>query len=325
MKKQIKRIRLGSLWALCACLALIWFFPAVMKGGSRETTLPRAQRQLVTVWIYGDALGASSWVKSCAVAYQKMHTGVNIWVRTVSKADMALLEEDYAHAAPDLMLFMAGEEVSPAWLVGETLPLCMAGYALVQRSETTVTPAPTSLFGVTPMPQKTAAITPVPRETWPQSLAADTGLGAWFLQEIGAPKGALLLPGEQVQELFLQGKVQSALLSTLQIRKLSAQGQGMDLLCAVPGSDLVLFGAVMREAEAPAGDFLRFLQDAQAQQKLSERGLFSPCGTVLYGVATPILQAVEAALEDGWRPEPLIWPREKMEKVHLGQLLYAAQ
>lgn len=325
MKKQIKRIRLGSLGALCACLALMWFFPSVMREWAREDSLPRAQRQLVTVWIYGDVLGASPWVKGCAAAYQKLHDGVNIWVRTVSKADMALLEEDYAHAAPDLLLFMAGEEVSPAWLEGEIAPLCMAGYALVQRSETSVTPAPTSLFGVTPVPQKAAAITPVPREIWPQNIAADEGLGAWFLQKIGAPKGAQLLPCEQVQADFLQGKVQAALLSTLQIRKLSAQGQGMDLLCAVPGSDLVLFGAVMREAEAPAGDFLAYLLSHESQQKLSESGLFSPCGAVLYGAATPILQAVEAALGDGWLPDPLIWPQEKMEKVHLGQLLYAAQ
>ena len=323
MKKQVKWIHVGSLWALCACLALMWYFPSLLQEPEGEA-LPRAQRQLVTVWIYGDALNASSWVKGCAAAYQKENDGVNIWVRTVSAADLALLTEDYAHAAPDMLLFMAGTEVSPEWFAGEIKPLCMAGYALVQQSQSAATIAPTSLFGVTPAPEKAADRTPVPQESWPQDVVADDQLGAQMLLEIGAPGGAQLLPPMQVQEMFLQGKTASALLNTLQIRQLVAQGKGMELLCAVPGSDLVLFGAVMREACAPAGDFLKYLLGAESQQKLSEKGLFSPEGAVLYGAGTPILQAVEAALHGGWLPNALTWPQEYREKVHTGQLLYRA-
>lgn len=322
MKKHVRRIRLGSLWALCACLALLWFFPSVLRGTNTEDALPRAQRQLVTVWICGDTLNASSWVKGCASAYQKAHEGVNVWVRTVSQADMALLEADYAHAAPDLLLFMAGEEIAPEWVQGEIAPLCMAGYALVQKSQSAATVAPTSLFGVTPTPEQSPSATIAPRESWPQRMAADDQLGSRMLLEIGAPRGAQLLPAEQVSEALLQGPAQAALLSTVQIRKLIASGQGLDLLCAAPGSDLVLFGTALQGSSSQAGDFLSFLQQKESQQKLSDKGLFSPCGAVLYGADKPILQAVEAALRGGWLPDPLLWPLEKGEYIQSGQLLY---
>lgn len=323
MKKHLKGIRIGSLLALCACLLLAWYFPSLLQS-PQEEHLPHAQRQLLTVWIRGDTISASGWVKEMAAAYQKAHDGVNVWVRTVTAADLELLAADFSHAAPDLLFFMAGEEISPNWLAGEPAPLCMAGYALVGQSQTAATIAPTSLFGVTPAPEKEALATPVPKEAWPQSLAADDQLGAKLLEEIGAPAGAKLLPAAQVQAAFLQNEVQAALLSTVQIRALSAQGKGMELLCAAPGSDLVLFGAVMREACAPAGDFLKYLLGAESQQKLSARGLFSPRGAALYGSGTPILQAVEAALHGGWLPDPITWPQEKWESIQLGQLLYAA-
>lgn len=313
----------ACLLAVCLCLVMIWYMPALWQKKESDLTA-RARRQLITVWIYGDQLNASSWVRQQAAAYQKKHAGVNIWVRTVTAADIACMTEDYQHAAPDILLFMAGAEIDPQW-VQKTAPLCMAGYALVAQKKDAATIVPTSLFGVTPAPEKAEAITPVPKEAWPGSMAADDGLGAWFLQQMGAMKGARLLPNGQVQDAFCQGQVQAALLSTQQIRALAAQGVGMQLLCAAPGSDLVLFGAWMQQAEPAAEAVWQHFLSEEAQTALAQRGLFSPQGLHLYGAGTPILAAVEAAIRKGWLPDPFLWPQEKMEKVHAGQLLYAAQ
>jgi len=323
-KKQYLGVRLFSVCALCASLVLLALFPSVQRLLSCERTPQRAQRQLVTVWIHGDRLSASPWVRQQTAAWQKQTDAVSVWVRTVTRADIALLAEDYAHAAPDMLLFMAGEEI-PFGQTQRVQPLCMAGYALVGQAKTQRTPVPTSLFGVTPAPSGEVAATPAPRESWPRALAADDALGAYFLQQMGAPGGALLLPEEEAASAFLQRRVDAALLSTLQIRNLLAQGAGVELLCAAPGSDLILFGALMQDAQPAAAELMQYLLSDVAQRALAEKGLFSAAGVHLYGADTPVLQAVEAALEDGWLPEPLIWPQEKMEKVHLGQLLYAAQ
>lgn len=321
MEKGRKRL---AFWlAMGACLVMLWHFPALWEN--EEAAAPRrAQRQLITVWMYGDPLNAAPWVKKQAAAYQQAHAGVNIWVRMVTAADLAVLRADDLQAAPDLLLFMADAEVSPDW-VQRAEPLCMAGYALVTHAKAEATIAPTSIFGVTPAPAAEAIATPVPKENWPGALAADDQLGAFLLQEMGAPAGAQLMDAAQVLEAFLQHKTEAALLSTLQIRALAAQQVPVELLCAAPGSDLMLFGALMRAAEPAADAVLQCFLSEEAQRALSERGLISAQGVRLYGAGTPVLQAVEAALQRGWRPEPFLWPQEKLEKVHLGQLLYAAK
>lgn len=305
------------------CVAMLWHFPALWQKEAADTPR-RAQRQLITVWMYGDPLNAAPWVRQQAAAYQKAHAGVNIWVRMVTAADLEALRADDLQAAPDVLLFMADAEVSPDW-VQRAAPLCMAGYVLVTHAKADATLAPTSIFGVTPAPAGEAAATPVPRENWPQSLAADDQLGAFLLQRMDAPGGAQLMGAAQVLEAFLRHETEAALLSTLQIRALAAQQVTVELLCAAPGSDLVLFGALMQEAEPAADDVLRHFLSEDAQRALAERGLISTQGVRLYGAGTPVLQAVEAALYAGWRPEPFLWPQEKVEKVHLGQLLYAAK
>lgn len=315
--------KLITLLAFCTCVVMLWHFPALLKKEGAAAPR-RAQRQLITVWMYGDPLNAAPWVKKQAAAYQQAHAGVNIWVRMVTEADLEALGEDNLQAAPDLLLFMADAAVSPDW-VQRAEPLCMAGYALVTHAKADATIAPTSIFGVTPSSAGEAIATPVPQENWPTSLAADDQLGAFLLQEMGAPAGARLMDDTQVLETFLQHETEAALLSTLQIRALVAQQVPVELLCAAPGSDLVLFGALMQEAEPAADTVLRHFLSEAAQRALSERGLISAQGVRLYGAGTPVLQAVETALRAGWRPEPFLWPREKIEKVHLGQLLYAAK
>ncbi len=323
MKKEKKSIWRAVLLSVCISLALAALFPLTGRQ-TQQGQSQRAQRQLVTVWIYGDQLNASGWLRKQTAEYQRQHEGVKIWVRTVTQADLALLEEDFAHAAPDMLLFMAEEEIPQAW-TQQTKPLCMAGYALVTHAKAAVTLAPTSLFGVTPAPLINAAATPVPRQDWPQRLAAEEGLGAYFLQQMQAPPGAQLMPKDRLQEAFAAREVEAALLSTRQIRALEAQGIGMELLCAAPGSDLVLYGAVMQGATAAAADVLAHLSSVQAQRALAEEGLFSGQGVRLYGAGMPIWRAVEEAVQEGWQAQAFFWPQEKTAQIHLGQMLYTAK
>lgn len=322
MGKGNTRRVLRTLLSLGLCAAVLAGLPLLKSGGGRQPG--QAQRTLLTAWIYGDGLNASPWIRRQAAAYQQGHPGVSIWVRTVSQADMQLLEEDFEHTAPDLIFFMGGEGADSAQ-VTQVQPVCRAGYALVMPAQETVTKAPASLFGITPTPQAKTEETPVPREEWPRNLAADDALGAYFLLEMGAPAGAQLLPGEALKEAFVQRRVEAALLSTVEIGKIHAQGTGTVLLCAAPGSDLVLYGAVMQGAQAAAAEAFAHFLSPEAQRALKDSGLFSVRQTGLYGGDAPVWQAVEAALQTGWLPDAFAFQREKEEKIHAGQLLYGAK
>ena len=343
MKKRMMRALCGALAAAFLMLAL----PGLIQHIRTEKGISQsAQRKLVTVWIKGDALGASAWIRSQAADYQKKHAGVNIWVRSVSQADVNLLSSQFAEAAPDLFVFMAGERLLPAWLqetdklplAGEraqsgqmegrqlAVPLCMAGYVLVRQTEkAAVTPVPKSLFGVTPTPdvRRRIEVSPVPRELWPEDIWADDRMGAALLALIKAPAGAKTAGSTDVQAAFLQGKAQAALLTTLQARAAQAQGKGMEVLASPPASDLLMFGAVMQDADGAAADFLRHLLKEEAQTALRERGLFSVRQDVrLYGADTPVLQAAEEALKNGWLPNAFTWPDQQTEMRHTGQIFY---
>lgn len=344
---SVKKRMMRALWGALAAAAFMLALPGLIQQIRTEKGMPQsAQRKLVTVWIKGDALGASAWIRSQAADYQKKQAGVNIWVRSASQADMALLSSQFAEAAPDLLVFAAGERVFSAWLqetdklplAGEraqsgqlegrqlAVPLCMAGYVLVKKTqEAAVTPAPTSLFGVTPAPdvRRTAEASPVPKELWPEDVWADDRMGAALLALLKAPAGAKTVGSADVQAAFLQGKAQAALLTTVQARAAQAQGKGMEMLAAPPASDLVIFGAVMQDADDAAADFLRHLLKEEAQTALRERGMFAVRQDVrLYSADTPVLQAAEAALKDGWLPNAFTWPDQQTEMRHTGQIFY---
>ena len=345
MKKRLFAPIIGIFCALMLCLVLL-----VGIGCLKDTLFQsdshaaKADRQLITVWIRSDTLSPSSWLRAQAAAYQKAHPGVNIWLRTVTSADMQLLSQNFDEAAPDILLFSAGESISPTWFedldslpaLGSkaksglhdqrqlAAPLCMAGYALVQQTQDApVTPAPTSLFGVTPTPQPSTTAAPVTRESWPATLAADDQLGAGLLSLIQAPIGARLMDSQSLQTAFLRGDVPCALLNTMQARALQAQGKGMTLLCAAPATDLVLFGGVMQQSQPAAKNFLSYLICEPAQQALGSHGLFSVRKDIhLYGANTPILQAVESALADGWLPNAFSWPDLRDSTILTAQALY---
>ena len=141
----MRKIRIYTLILTCLSLGVMACFPTLLQSPLREKQ-QQAHRRLVTVWMYGDTLGASGWVRGAAAVYQKENRGVSVWVRTVTAADLALLEEDYRHTAPDVLLFTAGADV-PMVYAENVRPLCLAGYALVRRTQTQITPAPTSLSG----------------------------------------------------------------------------------------------------------------------------------------------------------------------------------
>ena len=319
MKKRNIRVVL----AIVLWLAALWYFPSLFRGGE-QTALPRAQRELMTVWLCGDTLGADGWVREQAAAFQKENRHISVWVRQVTQEDLMLLQEDYHQTAPDVLIFGADVQLNAEYVL-QVQPLGMAGYALVKRSQTQITPAPTSLFGVTPVPEESSAATVPPRELWPEKIAADDGLGAYFLQMLSAPHGAQLMDKTQLVQYFQQEEEAAALLSTRQIKTLSAQGVGVEVLQAVPGSDLVFFGAVMQKSTDAAEKFLQQLLTEKAQCGLSACGLFSAQGYRLYGAGTPVMQAVETALIGGWIPDPLLWPGEREMLLHAAQAMYTVK
>ena len=67
---------------------------------------------------------------------------------------------------------------------------------------------------------------------------------------------------------------------------------------------------------------LRQLLTEKAQRGLAECGLFSAQGYRLYGAGTPVMQAVETALTDGWIPDALRWPEERKTLLHAAQAMY---
>jgi len=319
----MKKRNIWVMLAIILWLAVLWHFPLLFRG-QEQTSLPRAQRELMTVWLCGDTLGADGWVRKQAAEFQKENKHISVWVRQVTHEDLMLLQEDYHQTAPDVLIFGADVQ-SDAEYVLQVQTLGMAGYALVMRSQTQTTPAPTSLFGVTPVPEENSAATAPPRELWPEKIAADDGLGAYFLQMISAPHGAQLMDKAQLLQYFQQEEEAAALLSTRQIKALSAQGVGVEVLQAVPGSDLVFFGAVMQESIDAAEKFLQHLLTEKAQRGLADCGLFSAQGYRLYGTGAPVMQAVEAALQDGWIPDPLLWPKERETLLHAAQAMYTVK
>ena len=279
-----------------------------------------AKRQLITVWLAGDLPGAAAWLRRQAAAYSRQQPGVSVWLRTVSQADI----EAMADAPPDLLVFTAETPIPPDQ-VRQPVALCLSGYALAARTrQAAVTPAPRSLFGVTPSPIPQSAPTPQV-EGWPPAILAEEGFGALALGVIGAPAGAALLSANDVQRRFLTEEDAAALLNARQARVAAAQGVAFRVIAAVPATDLVLYGAPAIRADAAAEAFLQYLMEDTAQRALAEEGLLSARADIcLYGADRPFMQALEAALGDGWRAPPFLWAAEKRDILLTAQALYAA-
>ena len=285
----------------------------ILNGGTATPPgvgLP--QRQLITVWLYGDLSGAAGWLRQQAAAYGRKHPGVSVWLRTVSGQDV----EQMAEAPPDVLVFTADQEV-PA---GEATALCMSGYALLSPARESVTAVPRSLFGLPPTPDPAAA--PPEALPWPAAFAADDGFGVLALGAMGAPEGGTLCKASEIRGRFENGE--AALLTVAQAQTEAAKELGYQVIAAAPATDLVLYGMACTERSDGAG-LLKYLAGEEAQRALADRGLISAmAGLRLYGADRPMLQALEAALADGWHAPAFSWPRERRELILTGQALYAA-
>lgn len=297
-----------------------------------------AQRQLVTVWICGDLPGASAWVQKQAAAYGKRMPGVSVWLRTVTAGEL----DSLADTLPDVLLFTADAPADPDLLqeleensalsperaargrwagAQRAVPLCLSGYAAVERTPQRVTEAPRSLFGVPPTaePQPRSAPEPV---RWPERLLADDHFGALALAALDAPFGASLSARADAE--FLSDENAAALLSIRQAQT-AAQTVGLRVITAAPATDLVLYGGVTgRSGEAAAG-FLDFLLSESAQQALAACSLIpARQGLRLYGGDHPLLSALENALAEGWLAPAFSWAETGKEILLTAQALYAA-
>lgn len=337
--------------ALAATVLLGLLWPALSAYVQWEENIspPGVQvekRRLVTVWVAQDTAGCAAWVLSQAAAYQKENAGVNVWVRRVSDAELAQLETDFEHTAPDVLVFSAGTEILPEWLTemdasmltracaragqygGRQLcaPVCMAGYVLVKQAAVSdATPAPTSLFGVSPSPVR-AAVTPgLQEEALLESVWLDDGFGAVALGLLTAPGETHFLPPDALLTAFLGGEVSAALLTTRQVRALYARGRGCSAVSAAGATDLVVYaGATRRAGEAGRG-FVQYLLEEKAQCALDAQGLLpARAGLTLYGASAPALQLCQEALREGWLPSAFTWPWEKEDMARSAQALVKA-
>ncbi|MBQ7455600.1 MAG: hypothetical protein IJS53_04085 [Clostridia bacterium] len=283
-----------------------------------------AKRTLVTVWIAGDVPGAAAWLRAQAAAYSRKNAGVSVWLRSASEADLALLAEQ-PEAAPDVLAFAASVPVDTETLRA-CAPLCMSGYALLARTEEAAgTPAPKSLFGVTATPDPRHTPAPTPAADWPESILADDGFGAIALAALGAPSGGELDTADAVLRRFVSGEARAAVLTVQQAQSALAQGAGWQVIAASPATDLVLYGALTAKASGAAEGFLSYLQGEDARRALSERSLLpARAGMRLYGGDRPLLQALEAALSDGWLAPAGRWAEARNDVLSAARALHRA-
>lgn len=294
------------------------------------------KRTLVNVWMAGDMLGGADWVRAQAAQYAREHAGVNVWVRVVSKEDLALMAEE-EQAAPDVILFAPGAGVLPETLadikeipvcasfaragqwgaVQKAVPVYMAGYVLVMRTQTPAeTPAPRSLFGVTQAPADERETRILPQE-WPQYVAADTGFGALALGLVHVPERVTWADDVTTQD------APGLMLTTRQCAQL---GAGFAVLAGARATDQAVYGAVARGASAAGEGFLGYLLGEEAQRALRTRGLLScRAGVQLYVAGEEGLYGAQEALKEGWLPPAFGWEREKDAYIHSAQALVEAK
>ncbi len=349
MHQKIRPRRLLCLLCLLLSVLLGLAFPHLrMYMTAAPAPLPpgirREARELINVWVLGDTLGMSPWLRAQCAAFSRAQKGVSVWVRSVSKADMALWAEDRS-AGPDVIVFAAGERVDPDLLTESTsaaalseayaaagrldgrqlaVPLCLSGYALLERTgEAAQTPPPRSLFGVTATPPPAPEATPPRAAAWPSAFYAGNGFGALALASMDAPTGAVFLDEAAVLSRFMAEENACALLTVAQARQCGAQGTGFQVLSAAAASDLVVFAARGSQSSETSEALLSELLSEAAQQALSAHHLLpARKGVILYGGNQPMLYALSASLRDGWLANAFFWPDEGADTLLTAQALY---
>ena len=79
----MKKRNIWVVLAIILWLTVLWYFPLLFRG-REQADLPRAQRELLTVWLYGDTLGADGWVRDQTAEFQKKNGNISVWVRQVT-------------------------------------------------------------------------------------------------------------------------------------------------------------------------------------------------------------------------------------------------
>ncbi len=167
--------RIVILLFVCATLALCVFFPQAWQQLAPDNSqeLPPGvdipKRQLLRVWLIGDMMEASGWLRKEATRFEKEQKGVSVYLRT------AQMEEIMAKDAvlPDMIVFSPGMISDPERIFAPiqadlpleegalragryrltqlAVPLCLTGYALCYdgtlSSGTPLPPVSTPLIG----------------------------------------------------------------------------------------------------------------------------------------------------------------------------------
>ncbi len=197
----MKKRRVGKVVAAMCCIGLLALtatvLPRLMTKAADIPSLSAKERVLLRIWVVNAPGGSQAWLKGQLKQFEKQHSGVSTWLRTVSAE--ALTEPDAI--LPDVVLYMPGDVTRPDNLFlplsgemtaresgllreellrcgrwrGEQygLPLCWGAWVMAIDSAlepgSAVTPAPTTLLG---KPAATSAASATPEPGYPLDAAA---------------------------------------------------------------------------------------------------------------------------------------------------------
>lgn len=318
-------VLMGGMAALFPLLRSQWISQSLKAPPGVKTK----EVSLIRVWLIDDRTDAASFLKTQIAQFEKQNSGYRVYLRT------ALKDELTAEGAvlPDLIIFGPGVIDEPdKWLTvlagdwsqvteasragkykGEqyALPVLMGGYALAvdasvgegwQDIINSATPAKSqgkSKISATYALQS-AAGTPLmllsAMEGRPTSLS-ENALSSDFAQ----------LTQQRVYQDFTSKRCHAAMLTVSQIRSfyaIVAAGKGFNIVYKIPSipfTDLYLCAGIVKGgAESEAAGLLAYLLSDDAQQALSEKGLFSVNPDLtLYDESTTLLQAMEELYKTG--------------------------
>lgn len=248
----MNRKKKAVLAALCIGLLLLAVRGAVLPAASRLLPgLSAKDRSLLRIWVISAPGGGQAWLKSQLRQYEKQHTGVSTYLRTVTTEEMAAS----GAVLPDVVLYMPGDVTDPSAyflpLSGEMtardgllqeellrcgrwrgdqygLPLCWGAWVLSINGSlepgSAVTPAPTTLLGRPAATPDTAA-THEPGYPLEAALQADCALqapGGAALFTLGhlletlpsLPHDFGTLPPSEVYSAYQKQQCASAMLTT---------------------------------------------------------------------------------------------------------------
>ena len=278
---------------LLPCLALtaaiIALYPLLSHFYfSQQAALPPGIRpretKLLRIWLLGDMLGAESYLKQQAAAYEKAHPGRRLYLRSARLSEL----EDPAALLPDGVIFSPGALPQPekvlkplagSWSVPDrllmagkwrteqyALPFLLAGYALAEQAAGEGYEAAAGVPALLALPEKAASAE---------------------------------LSQSKVYENFAAGRSRRAVLTLKQVRTLNARDYAFTARALPYGfTDLCLAAGAAGENAEEMLAFLQFLLTAPAQEALRDYGFFTVLPTLtLYDNTMPLMAQAEAVFQ----------------------------